>query len=209
MPGSRAWCRRWLKLLSRVARRYPSHMAVARQSQPDQSLNTEVVHLAETPPFYHGSCAVASPQRSVQSTCGLPLVPGFHAVDGLGSRKGTRAHLGGVSLDRRLDHRTKIAVAAHELRRPRRQAQHVLEDQHLTVAGSTGSDTDGRNGNHLRDLTRERLGDGFDHDREGAGLRDRTGVILDRLPAAFLAPLGAERAERVDRLRWQTDMAPQ
>ena len=58
-----------------------------------------------------------------------------------------------------------------------------------------------------RDLPRQRFGDRLDHDREGAGFRDRLGVVLDRLPAALLAALRAERAERVDRLRRQADMA--
>ena len=58
-----------------------------------------------------------------------------------------------------------------------------------------------------RDLPRQRLGDRLDHDREGPGVGDRLGVVLDRLPAAFVAALRAKRAERVDRLRRQPDMA--
>ena len=51
------------------------------------------------------------------------------------------------------------------------------------------------------DLGGERLGHGFDHHREGAGLGDGARVGDDRRPVGTVAALGAEAAERIDRLR--------
>ena len=59
----------------------------------------------------------------------------LHLVDMFGSGESARAHVAGVTLDRRFDRGAEIAVAANEFRRPRRQAQHVLQHQHLPVAG--------------------------------------------------------------------------
>ena len=42
-------------------------------------------------------------------------------------------------------------------------------------------------------LAAERLGHRLDHHREGAGLRHRAGVGLDRGPVGLVAALGAER----------------
>ena len=41
-------------------------------------------------------------------------------------------------------------------------------------------------------LPRKRLGDGLEHNRERAGVGDRAGVLLDRPPVGFVAPLRAE-----------------
>ncbi len=57
-----------------------------------------------------------------------------------------------------------------------------------------------------RDLRGERLRHRLDHDREGAGVRHRAGVGLDRRPVGAVAALGAEAAERVDGLRGEPDM---
>src|SRR5712664_3774755 len=136
-----------------------------------------------------------------------PLALRLHAVDMFRTRESAGTYVGGITLDRGLDHRCEIAVAADKFRRPRRQAQHILQHQYLTVAGRTGADADGGNGDGFGDLPRQRFGDRLDHHGERTGLRDRGCVVLDRLPAALLAALRAKRAERVDRLRRQPDMA--
>ena len=62
-------------------------------------------------------------------------------------------------------------------------------------------------GDLLGDAAAERLGHRLDHHREGAGLGHRLGVGLDRRPVVLVAALRAERADGVDRLRRQADMA--
>ena len=78
-----------------------------------------------------------------------PLSALLHAVDMFGPGKRAGAHVAGIALDRGFDRGAEIAVAADEFRRPRRQAQHVLQHQHLAVAGRTGADADGGNGDGL------------------------------------------------------------
>src|ERR1700727_3299679 len=114
----------------------------------------------------------------------------LHTVNMLRSRESARTNVGRIALDRRLDHRAEIAVAADKFRGPRRQSQHVFQHQHLAVASRAGADADGRNVDRLRDLARQRLGHRFNHDRKGAGLRYRKRIVFNRLPASFVAPLG-------------------
>src|SRR5450756_1781362 len=95
----------------------------------------------------------------------------LHAIDMFRTRESAGAHVGGIALDRGLDHRAEIAVAANELRYPRRQPQHIFQHQYLTVAGRAGADPDGGYGDGLGDLPRQWLCDRLDHDRECAGLR--------------------------------------
>src|ERR1700722_12980753 len=63
--------------------------------------------------------------------CGSPLR--LHAINMLRPRKGARANVGRIAFDRRLDHRAEITIAADEFRGPRRQSQHILQHQDLTV----------------------------------------------------------------------------
>src|SRR5580692_4652222 len=100
-------------------------MAVARQSQPDQNVNAAA----------RGGGLRTPPQRLLSARSALAL----HAVDMFGTRKGAGTHVGGVALDRRLDHRAEIAVTANEFRRLRRQAEHILQHQYLAIARRTGA----------------------------------------------------------------------
>src|SRR5438105_6551151 len=103
-----------------------------------------------------------SPKRASSCMAGMEycdqsmsrLISAFrlHAVDVFRAREGARAHVFGIALDRRLDHRTEVAVAADEFRSSRRQSQHIFEHQDLTVAGRTGADANGGNGDCFRDL---------------------------------------------------------
>src|SRR5216683_4644266 len=70
----------------------------------------------------------------------------LHGIDMFGRRKGARAHVVRIGLDRFIDRRTEIAVTAHEFRRLRRQPQHVLEHENLPVAGRARADPDGGDG---------------------------------------------------------------
>src|SRR6185369_3380669 len=108
---------------------------------------------------------IRSPKRGSSRIAGMeccdqsmaPSSALLHLVDVLGPRESARAHVAGVALDRRFDRGAELAIAANEFRRPRRQAQHVLQHQHLSVAGRAGANADGRNGDGLRDLARQRL----------------------------------------------------
>src|SRR5258706_12777853 len=119
----------------------------------------------------------------------------LHAIDMFRAGESARAHVPGIAPDRGLDHRAEIAVAADEFRRPRRQPEHILQHEHLAIAGGTGADADGRNGDGFRDLPGQRFRPRLDHHRKCADLGDRIGVVLDRLPVILLAALGAKRAE--------------
>ena len=66
--------------------------------------------------------------------------------------------------------------ALDEFRHARRQAEHVFEHQNLAVAGGAGADADGGDRDLRGDAAAERLGDGFEHQRERAGVGDRAGV---------------------------------
>src|SRR3546814_15505802 len=70
-----------------------------------------------------------------------------------------------------------------------------------------GADADGRAGDLLRDLDRDRFEHALDDDREGAGLGDGDRVLDDR--ARFLPALAAHAIapQDVDRLRHQPDIA--
>jgi hypothetical protein len=68
-------------------------------------------------------------------------------------------------------------------------------------------DADGRDCNLGRDPACERFSNRLQHDGKCARVGDGARVRFDRRPIVFVATLRAERAERVDRLRGQPDMA--
>ena len=68
------------------------------------------------------------------------------------------------------------------------QAQHVVADQDLAVAGGRGADADGRHRHGLGDPPRQRLDHALDHHGEGAGLRDRLRVGDDPLGLGLAFP---------------------
>ncbi len=95
---------------------------------------------------------------------------------------------------------------AHETRRPFEQAQHVVGDQDLAVAGAGGADADGRGVDDAGNLGGQVFGYPFDDDRKGAG-----GIRVARLgqhAVTFFVgtALGAEAAFGIDRLGTQADM---
>src|SRR5512140_2773232 len=113
-------------------------MAVARQSKTASPIKALTAPPKGLSPFYHrlGQC--------------LRLC--LHAVNMLRPRESAGADVGRIALDRRLDHRAEVAIAADEFRGPWRQTPHVLQHEHLAVAGSACTDADGRNVDHLGDL---------------------------------------------------------
>src|SRR5262245_54298181 len=121
--------------------------------------------------------------------------------------EGARADVSRVGCNRGLDGGTKLAIALDEFRHPRGEPEHVLEHQDLAIAGDASADADGRDFDGSRDAAGERLGYRLDHDRKGARLRDRPRIILDRSPIRLAATLSAERADGVDRLWREADMA--
>src|SRR5262245_44814736 len=96
-----------------------------------------------------------------------------HGIDMVGPREGARPHILGIVCNRLFNPRPQFPVAADEFGNPRRQAEHVLQHQDLAVAGDARANANGRDRDLLGDLAAERLGDGLDHDRERAGVRDR------------------------------------
>src|SRR5580698_8697038 len=67
-----------------------------------------------------------------------------HPVDVVGTRKGAGADFLGIALDRPFDRGPELAEPLDEFRHPRRQPEHVLEHQNLTVAGHAGAEPLGR-----------------------------------------------------------------
>ena len=60
---------------------------------------------------------------------------------------------------------------AHEARQPAaRDAQHVVQHQHLARAAGAGTDADHRDGQALREALAQRARDQFDHQHRGARL---------------------------------------
>src|SRR3546814_20856675 len=81
-------------------------------------------------------------------------------------------------------------------RSPLEHAEHVVGDQNLPVALRRGADADGRAGDLLRDLDRDRFEHALDDDREGAGLGDGDRVLDDR--ARFLLALADRKSTRLN-----------
>ena len=119
----------------------------------------------------------------------------------LGGREGARAHVLGIGADGILDYLADLAELLDEARHARAEAQHVLHDEDLAVAGERGADADGRNGNRRGDALRQGLGDRFEHDGKGAGLGHRARILQDGSPFAAMASLRLEAADDVHRLR--------
>src|SRR4029078_11897072 len=131
----------------------------------------------------------------------------FHRIDVFRPGKRSSTYFGRVVGNRLFDPRAKRAIALDELWNARRKPEHVLEHQNLSIAGNTGSDTDGRDRHRSRKLSRERFRDCFNHNRKRARLRNRDCVLLDPRPVGFIAPLRPARTDRVDPLRSQSDVS--
>src|ERR1700730_9828668 len=130
-----------------------------------------------------------------------------HRVDVLGARKGAVANVGCIAGDRGFDRMSELSVAPHEFRHPRGESAHVLKHQDLAVAGNAAADADRGDRNGSADAPGKRLGNGLDDDREGSPIGNRAGIVLDRPPMRLLASLCAKRADGVDGLRGEPDMA--
>ncbi len=87
------------------------------------------------------------------------------------------------------------------------QAKNILGDKHLAVAGRRRADADGRDGKGGADGARDGLHGAFDHQRKGAGIGHGAGVAHHLGRLLLGTALGAEAAQRVDRLRLEADMA--
>src|SRR6516165_12154902 len=121
--------------------------------------------------------------------------------------KGAGAHVGGVARDRGFDGRPEVAIAPDESRHPRRQPKHVLEHENLTIAGHASPDLDRRYWDRSRDPPGERFSHRLNDHGEGTRLADCARVVLGRPPMRLLTALRAKRADGVDRLRGEADMA--
>src|SRR5258705_13145117 len=100
-----------------------------------------------------GQTLCVCPEREPVST--FPdhaLALRLHAIDMFRARESAGANVLRIALNRGLDHRPEIAVAADEFRGPRRQPEHIFQHQHLTVAGGGGADAGGGNYNRPRNL---------------------------------------------------------
>src|SRR3546814_994692 len=72
----------------------------------------------------------------------------------------------GIVLDRAADDAGHVLIALHELRHPLEHAQHVVGDQHLTVALGRGADADRRAFDLFGDLDRDRFERSEEHTSE-------------------------------------------
>src|SRR5580658_2509894 len=62
-----------------------------------------------------------------------------HRIDVIGARKGTGPDLLRIAFDRLLNRRSQFAETLDEFRHAGRKTQHVLEHQHLAIAGDAGA----------------------------------------------------------------------
>src|SRR5580658_2750276 len=81
----------------------------------------------------------------------------LHRVDVLRSGEAARPHLLRIGTHGGLDRRSELAIALDEFRHPRRQSQHILQHQNLSVARGTSPDTDGWDRYRLGDAAPQRL----------------------------------------------------
>lgn len=95
----------------------------------------------------------------------------------------------------------EFSKTLHESRlEPLVQAQHVLQHQHLPTAVVTGTDTDGRNGNGVRDGFCKRGWNALQHHAEHAGIHQGLSVLQQSRCGFLTAPLDFVSAEFVERL---------
>jgi len=138
----------------------------------------------------------AAPRRSLPGTRG-PRTP----------RARPGADVGGERRDRLARGAAELGVAAHEARRdPLLEAEQVVEDQHLAVAGCTRSDADRRDRQPVADFACQRRGDALEHQRERPRLLAGDGGVEQGGAGLGAAPLHLEATEAVDRLRRQPEM---
>src|SRR5437867_2830161 len=87
------------------------------------------------------------------------------------------------------------------------EAEEVVEDLHLAVAGRPGADADGRDVDLFRDRLCNRDGDALKHDRVSACLLERDRVVEEAYRGGRRFPLYAVAAELVHGLRREPQVA--
>jgi hypothetical protein len=119
-----------------------------------------------------------APGRRQAATCAMQ-VAGLSSIEMLPLRKGPTPDRGGIGGDGGVDPSRQILVSLHEPGGVLGEAQHVVNDQHLTVALSARPYADGRAFNGVSDGTSQGLDDGLDNDGERASLVERPCVLED------------------------------
>jgi hypothetical protein len=82
-----------------------------------------------------------------------------------------------------------------------------VEHEHLPVALRAGADADGRDRHRLADARGHRGRHEFEHHGERPGLLEPARLVDEARRAGLVAPLHAEAAEQVDRLRREAEVA--
>src|SRR5215831_6126163 len=123
------------------------------------------------------------------------------------ARKSAAPDVGGVSGGGLRDGLAQIGVAADKLRRPIKQAQHIVCDEDLPVAAGRSADADGERLHLLRDLVGEIACHALDDDGKRASFIGCARFGEHALAFGLGAPLGLEAAIDVGGLRAQADMA--
>ena len=106
-----------------------------------------------------------------------------------GSRKLPRFDRGAVVGERSRHRVADVSEASNEFGDAFGQAEHVVHDEDLAVAGGRGADADGGDGNGFGDALGQRLRDRLQHDGEGTRLRHGARVGFDGGPLRLRAPL--------------------
>src|SRR6266851_2322213 len=105
---------------------------------------------------------------------------GCRGVRMLGAGERAVADLLDVSLGGPCDLVGQVGVSLHELRRlAGREAEHVVEHEHLPIGRGTGPDADGRDAHRLGHVGRQVRGHALQDDAERAGLLQLPGVRQD------------------------------
>src|SRR5262245_20431686 len=124
-----------------------------------------------------------------------------------GARKLPAFDVGVIPVECVGQHRLAIDVAADESRSMvAGNAPEILQDQHLAVGAWTRTDADGRNREFPGDARPELRRNAFEHQRETAQFLKRMCLPCNLLRVFRIAPLHAEAAELVDRLRCQANV---
>ena len=121
--------------------------------------------------------------------------------------EGLVSHLADVLRRGIADRVADLGEALGELgRAPHGHAEHVVADEHLSIAPRTGADADGRDVDRIADLRCDVGRHRLEHDGIGARLLQRDRVGDDALGRRVAFALHLETAQRMHRLRRETDV---
>src|SRR5205085_6472632 len=114
-------------------------------------------------------------------------------------------------LDVARDGRFNIAASGHEIAHEACElagidAEHIVENKHLTIAPRTGADADGRWIEFGRDLGRERRGNHLQHQHADTGGGEHSRLLAQRVGASLGRTLSLVAAVAVHRLRLETEV---